>query len=244
MQEDTARSPKWGPLGALERRVLGVLVEKAKTTPDAYPMSKNAIATGCSQKNSRFPQMTVEEDDLDDVLDRLRELGAITEIQGGRVERYRHLLYEWFGVEKHELAVMAELLLRGAQTTGELRGRADRMENIPDLNFLKTVLDSLLAKNLIVSLSPPGRGQVVTHNLYSPQELERVKKDYAAGAFGRADATDDAGETKVAVQQAARAILPTQADLDSLRRDVALLREEIEALKEEWKEFKLSHQAS
>lgn len=244
---DTATTgAKWRALNSLERRILGVLVEKAKTTPDAYPLTKNAIVTGCNQKSNRFPQMTVEEDDLDDTLDRLREMSALVEVQGNRVERYKHLLYDWFNVDKHELAVMAELLLRGAQTVGELRGRADRMESIPDLASLKIVLDSLIAKGLVVSLSPAGRGQVVTHNLYQPAELDRVKRDHAAGAFGRADAAteDDVAVTPAAVSLSASSTAPirstvaSQSDVDHLRREVALLKEEIEVLREEWRAFK------
>jgi uncharacterized protein YceH (UPF0502 family) len=77
---------------------------------------------------------------------------------------------------------MAELLLRGQQTIGELRGRAARMEPIADLNELKPVLQSLAAKNLIVELTPPGRGQVVTHNLYFERELEKIRETVGEGA--------------------------------------------------------------
>ena len=114
--------PAWQPLGARERRIVGVLVEKAKTTPDVYPMTINALRSGANQKNNRYPLMELDNDDVEQVLDRLRELGAVSEVQGdSRVSRYRHLLYDWLGVEKLELAVMGELLLRGAQTEGDLR---------------------------------------------------------------------------------------------------------------------------
>jgi uncharacterized protein YceH (UPF0502 family) len=171
---------KWQPLAALERRVAGVLVEKAKTTPDAYPMSLNAIRSGCNQKSNRYPLIEVEEDAILTALDRLRAVGAVALVQGsGRVERYRHYMYEWLGVDKLELAVMAELLLRGAQTIGELRGRASRMDPIPDLAALRPVLDSLKAKGLVLSLSPEGRGQIVTHTLYKPAELEKLRAEYS-----------------------------------------------------------------
>ncbi len=106
----------WQPLSAIDRRVIGVLVEKAKTTPDQYPLTVNAIVTGSNQKNNRYPQMELDADDVTESLDRLRTLGLITEVQGsGRVSKYRHMAYEWLGVEKVELSVMAELLLRGAR---------------------------------------------------------------------------------------------------------------------------------
>src|SRR5436309_3272838 len=104
-------APRWQALDAIQRRVLGVLIEKAKTTPDAYPMSLNALRSGSNQKNNRSPLMQLEEPQIEEALDGLRQLGAVAQVQGsGRVDRYRHLAYEWFGVEKVELAVMAELL--------------------------------------------------------------------------------------------------------------------------------------
>lgn len=165
-------SPKWRPLDALQRRVLGVLIEKAKTTPDAYPLTINSTRTACNQKSNRDPQMDLDADDVEATLDELREMGAVAEIQGdGRAIKYRHLAYAWLGVDKTELAVMGELLLRGEQTVGELRGRAARMEPIAGLAELTPILKSLVAKQLITEVTPPGRGQVVTHNLY--QEGQR-----------------------------------------------------------------------
>ena len=182
MEEQQQPEPKWGPLETNDRRVLGVLVEKAKTTPDAYPLSLNALRTGCNQKSNRFPQLDLDEDRVEDAIERLRKVGGVTIVQGdSRVQRYRHLAYEWLGVDKTELAVMAELLLRGAQTIGELRGRAARMESIPGMTELRPVLASLVEKNLVLYLTPPGRGAVVTHNLYLPQQLEKVRREHGSG---------------------------------------------------------------
>jgi uncharacterized protein len=97
-----------------------------------------------------------------------------------RVARYRHQLYEWLGVDKVELSVMAELLLRGAQTEGELRGRVSRMDNIPDLGQLRAMLDALKSRGLVVSLTAEGRGHVVTHALYEPRELEKLRAEHGA----------------------------------------------------------------
>ena len=174
--------PKWRTLERIERRVAGVLVEKAKTTPDNYPLSTNALVNGCNQKNNRFPQMVLDEEQVTDALDSLRKSGAVALIQGdGRVEKYRHLLYDWLGVDKFEMAVMAELLLRGAQTLGELRGRAARMEPIKGIAELGPIVESLRAKGLLIFLTSPGRGGVVTHNLYQPQELAKVRAEHGAG---------------------------------------------------------------
>ena len=174
-----ATTPRWQALEPIERRIVGVLIEKAKTTPENYPLSLNAIRTGSNQKNNRAPLMQLEEEQVEDVLESLRKNGAVTEIQGdGRVAKYRHRAYEWLGVEKVELAVMAELLLR-RNTIGELRGRAARMEPIKDLSELRPVLDALHAKRLIMYLTPPGRGCIVSHTLYQDRELDKVRREAA-----------------------------------------------------------------
>ncbi|QDU54979.1 DUF480 domain-containing protein [Aeoliella mucimassa] len=184
-------SPKWTQLEANERRVLGVLIEKAKTTPDAYPLTLKGLVTGSNQKRNRFPQMTLEEDHVEDAIDSLRTKGAVSIIQGdGRVEKYRHLAYDWLGVSKVELAIMGELLLRGAQTIGELRGRAARMEPIKGMAELGPLLESLLSKSLVVYLTPPGRGAVVTHNLYQPREMDKVRREHGVAMPG--DTSDSA----------------------------------------------------
>jgi len=164
------------PLDAAERRVLGVLIEKAKTTPDQYPLSLNGVVTGCNQKSNRDPVMTLDEEQVMRALTSLRHSGAVAEVFGsGKIPRYRHLAYEWFGVEKEELAILGELLLRGEQTEGDLRGRASRMDPIPDLDVLRGHLDRLAAKGLVVWLSPPGRGRMLTHGLLPPEKLEKVR---------------------------------------------------------------------
>jgi uncharacterized protein YceH (UPF0502 family) len=186
-------SPRWQVLNSRQRRVFGVLVEKAKTTPDAYPMTINGITTGCNQKTNREPLTNYSTDDIEQILEELRTLGAVVEVQGsGRVAKYKHLAYDWLGVDKIEMAVMAELLLRGEQTVGELRGRAARMEPIADLAALKPVVDSLMKKNLVIGLSPEGRGQVVTHNLHKERELVELKTRFANYVPPAADTHQDA----------------------------------------------------
>jgi uncharacterized protein YceH (UPF0502 family) len=217
--------PRWQALEAIPRRVLGVLIEKAKTTPENYPLSLNALKSGCNQKNNRSPLMQLEEPQVDEALERLRHVGAVAQVQGaGRVDKYRHLAYEWLGVEKVELAVMAELLLRGAQTVGELRGRAARMEPIKDLSDLQPTLDSLQAKGLILYLTPPGRGSVVTHALYLDREMDKVRRD--AGAAQSVTGSSMAAPSRVPQDDA-----PDSSDiaeqLDSLREGIADLRQEL-----------------
>jgi len=231
-------APRWQPLSAIERRVVGVLAEKAKTTPESYPLTINAICTGCNQKSNRAPTMQLEPDQVEESLERLRSIGAIGMVEGyGRVNKYRHYLYEWLGVDKVEMAVMTELLLRGDQTEGELRGRAARMEPIRDLNELRPIIESLKSKGLLLSLTPAGRGHVVTHALYQPRELERLKAHYASGA---APARNDAAEMEyddrpevahLPASSAAPPVVPhNQADIDELKAQVQQLRSDLDDL--------------
>jgi uncharacterized protein len=225
-------SPRWRSIGAIERRVLGVLVEKAKTTPENYPLSLNAIRAGCNQKSNRSPLMQLEEDQIEEALEQLRKVGAVSQIQGGaRIDRYRHLAYDWLGVEKVELAVMAELLLRGTQTVGELRGRAARMEPIKDLAELQPTLDSLHAKGLVVYLSPPGRGSAVTHALYLDQEMEKIRHEaggLVVAATGSRETKKTSGSSTPAMPERRQA-----ADETSLADELRTLQEELTAVKQE-----------
>jgi uncharacterized protein YceH (UPF0502 family) len=244
----TPTKPRWQPLSAIDRRVLGVLAEKAKTTPDIYPMSVNATCTGCNQKSNRDPLMQLETDTVEESLDRLREMGAVGMVEGyGRVTKYRHYLYEWLGVEKVELSVMTELLLRGDQTEGELRGRASRMDPIADLASLKTLLNSLSSKGLVVSLTPEGRGHVVTHNLYKTREMENLQAKYAGAVSTqlRDDSDEEAASANVpsispAVQRTTSISASASGGTD-MRREVETLRGEVKQLREEMETLSADH---
>lgn len=234
--------PRWQPLGRVDRRVAGVLIEKAKTTPAAYPMTLNAITTGCNQKSNRHPLMELTGEEVEESLERLRGMGAVGMIEGsGRVDKFRHYLYEWLGVEKVELSVIAELLLRGPQTVGELRGRASRMDPIPDLPAMHAILSSLAEKGLVLPLTPAGRGQVVTHALYRPEELAKIRAQHrpVAGAAAFEDAAEHELPAPSAEPVAAhRAPAARGSDdpaglpqlVEQLRREVAQLRSELDDL--------------
>src|SRR3954467_3841277 len=170
----------WPVLSLLERRLLGVLVEKQKTTPDIYPMSLNAVVTGCNQKSNRDPILNVTDVDAEDTLLNLQKRALVTRVDSGRVEKWRHLLYEQWHVGKGEIAVLAELLLRGPQTEGDLRARVSRMEPVEDLDALRALLQPLVQRGLVTYLTPEGgRGRVLTHGSQEPQELERLKARHA-----------------------------------------------------------------
>jgi uncharacterized protein YceH (UPF0502 family) len=235
----TETGPRWRPLDRTERRVLGVLIEKAKTTPDNYPLSLNALTNGCNQKSNRFPQMQLEESDVEDALERLRKMKAAAEIQGdGRVDKFRHLAYEWLGVDKKELAVMGELLLRGAQSIGELRARASRMEPIPGISELRPLVESLRKKKLIILLTPPGRGCVLTHALYQDQELAKVRAEHGNITVGDEPFTEDEDapsapvaavvqRPSVSVSSSSSSPAPSSAPAVDFRSELAELREEL-----------------
>src|SRR5439155_10006646 len=199
------------------RRVLGVLVEKAKTTPEGYPLSLNALVTGCNQKSNRDPVLTLNDDEVEETLETLQKQGLVSKVTGSRVDRWRHHLYEVWNVGKVELAILAELLLRGAQTEGELRGRAGRMEPIADLDALRVVLGPMKERGLIVFLGPEGRrGTTLTHGFHAAQELDDLRaRPRSEPEPARADASD----TRM------NDLAETRAELVSLREEVARLQQ-------------------
>ncbi len=208
---------QWKPLTAKQRRVLGTLMEKSKTTPDAYPMTITALTTGCNQKTNRSPITNLSSEQVEKLIDELRALGTLTIVQGsGRVEKIRHYAYQWLGVSKVEAAVITELLLRGEQTVGELRGRAARMEPIADLSELEAILQPLIERKLVIELTPPGRGQIVSHNLYEEWELRELgQKISNLAQSSETDETSGYGDSKPTAQQQ-RPSEPSQvASLDS-----------------------------
>ncbi|GIW88693.1 MAG: UPF0502 protein [Isosphaeraceae bacterium] len=209
----------WGPLSPIERRVLGVLIEKQKTTPDSYPMTVNAVTTACNQKSNRDPLTAYDAADVEDALLELRKKGAAVLVDaGGRVLRWKHQAYDWLGLKGRptEMAILAELLLRGPQTEGELRQRASRMDLIPDLATLQTMVAYLNELGLVVYLTPPGqkRGVVVCHGLYPPDELERLREQASHAALR------EPGDFS-----------PVPSELPELRSEIAQLRDDLDQLR-------------
>jgi uncharacterized protein YceH (UPF0502 family) len=246
-------------LSPLERRILGVLVEKQKTTPDAYPMSVNGLVTGSNQKSNRDPVMSLTDVDVEEGLLEAQKKGlAIRLTGGGRVEKWRHNLYEAWSVSKAEMAVLCELLLRGPQTEGELRSRVSRMEPMDDLDALRAVLRPLAERKLVVYLTPEGRrGTSLTHGFHSPQELQAARAAMPAEAApvggsvseGRPPAgRPSAGEARPPVAQAPggdAALAQLKSELAAARAETAALhvklgevQAEVAALKEQVREIR------
>jgi uncharacterized protein YceH (UPF0502 family) len=176
--------------------------------------------------------MTLDASDVEQVLDELRALGVVTEIQGsGRVAKYRHEAYRWLGVDKPEIAVMTELLLRGEQTLGELRGRAARMEPIADLAALKPIVDALVRRGLMIEVTGPGRGQLVSHNLYKERERDDLLARYAGHVPTDAPAEEEPRPRVAVVTPSAEAEVD-DARLADLAAEVAELRDEVARLRD------------
>src|SRR5687768_8659403 len=144
-----------------EARVLGVLIEKSTTTPEQYPLSVNALMAGSNQKSNRDPVLNLSEDEVFEAAESLREkqLAVRVDAVGSRVHKYKHTAGETLRCRGGELAVLAELLLRGPQTLGELRGRASRMSPLNTLDDAKTMIRALAehTEPLVKEISPaPG----------------------------------------------------------------------------------------
>jgi uncharacterized protein YceH (UPF0502 family) len=226
--EPPAASENWPLLRLAECRVLGVMVEKAKTTPDAYPMSVNALVTGCNQKSNRDPVLNLSEEEVEETLDSLQARGLATKILGGRVVRWKHNLYEAWQVEKVDLAVLAELMLRGPQTEGELRSRAGRMEPIDDLDELRAVLRPLATRGLVVLLGPEGRrGTLITHGFHDPRELEALKRQSRAD-----EAPSHATAGPVLTPPPPDQLATLENTVQEVRAEVTSLREQLQQMQE------------
>jgi uncharacterized protein YceH (UPF0502 family) len=137
-----------------EQRVLGCLLEKQRTTPDAYPLTLNALRLACNQQTNRDPVMDLDEARLREALERLsrRRWVRYASGQGSRAPKYRHLLDEALGIEAPEQALLAVLLLRGPQTPGELKARSERLHPAGDLGALHATLERLADRGLVRSI--------------------------------------------------------------------------------------------
>jgi uncharacterized protein len=164
-------------LNEIERRVLGVLLEKALSQPQYYPMSLNAIVAACNQKSNRDPLMDLDENAVWNTLEVMRAGGLVSRLLPGgasRVERYKHEVKEHLGWEKPQRAVMAELLLRGPQTIGELRSHSARMYPFENVESVTAVIERLSqgeAPMVAMLARAPGQSAVrYAHRMYSPAE--------------------------------------------------------------------------
>lgn len=170
------------PLSLLEGRALGVLVEKSLTVPDSYPLSLNALTLGCNQKTARDPVIVASDAEVQVAVDALKSLALAFEVSGSRVARYEHNMGRALGVPSQSVALLATLLLRGAQTAAELRTGAERLHRFADVSAVEGFLDELAARPaekggpLVLKLprAPGAREQRWAHLLCGPIDLSAL----------------------------------------------------------------------
>ena len=173
-------------ISTVAARVLGSLVEKEITTPEYYPLSLNALANACNQKNNREPVMNLDEDQIRQALHQLEDDGLAGPARGtdSRVAKYEHRVQEVFNFTRGEIAVMCVLLLRGPQTPGELRGRGERMHRFEELSDVQSTLQRLMQREPpLVKVLPrqPGTKEARYAHLLSGEVVEVVPSGLPPG---------------------------------------------------------------
>jgi uncharacterized protein YceH (UPF0502 family) len=211
-------------LDAVETRVLGALLEKDITTPDYYPLTLNALMAACNQKSNREPVMELDETALRTALHSLEQKGLAGPARAeGRVQRFEHRLGERLNLGRRETALLCTLLLRGAQTPGELRGRSERMHRMEDLDEVQLVLQRLMEHDPpLVRLLPIQRG------MKEARYVDTVgTHDLEAGAGG--DAASDAGGHEDRVARLESELAQVRSELETLRGEFAEFRKQFES---------------
>ena len=208
-----------------EARVFGVLVEKALTTPEQYPLSVNAATNGANQKSNRDPVLSLSEDEVAAALERLEQkyMARKVFLMNSRVEKFCHNGKDALNLDAAGLAVLAELLMRGPQTPGDLRGRASRMAPIDSLDQLATILSTLIERGYVQRLPPlPGSRAERYVQLLSPDlhPLEPAGSAYAGGSSPAA--TPPSTSTALAAR-----VATLEAEVERLREQVRLLSEKL-----------------
>ena len=213
-------------LSAAEARVLGSLVEKELTTPEYYPLSLNALVNACNQKSNRDPVMQLDERAVSQALRALESHGLAGPADNyeSRVAKYEHRLQEAFNFTRHEIAILCELLLRGPQTPGELRGRADRMHKFDDLGVALTTLQKLMKREPpLVTLLPrqPGTKEARYAHLLSGEVV--VKEQEVADPPAVAAVKDSDRIARLEEQ-----VSTLQSEVSDLRQELASFRKQFE----------------
>lgn len=197
------------PLTAIEARVLATLMEKARTVPDSYPLSLNAVVTGCNQKTTRDPVMNLGDAQVQEALDALKLLSLVFETSGSRTTRYEHNFQRGVGVPEQSAVLLGLLMLRGPQTAGELRINAERWYRFADISSVEAFLDELQERSaekggpLVVLLprAPGAREPRWAHLLCGPVDASNFGNN-AEGSPPGLQARVDALEADVATLRA------------------------------------------
>jgi uncharacterized protein len=210
----------------VEIRVLGCLIEKQRTTPDAYPLTLNGLRLACNQSTNRDPVVRYEESDIRQALERLARRRFVRLASGHttRATKYRHLLDDTLSLSDADLALLAVLMLRGPQTPGELKQRTERLHPFTDLAAIESGLDSLGERDFVQRLDRrPG------------QKEERYRHLLAADEDGDEPVAEPAPGPAAAAPQAAPATLsdPLVERVEALENQLAELRAELAELRSE-----------
>ena len=205
-------------LSEAEARVLGVLVEKQRTVPDTYPLTLNSLVAGCNQKTSREPVLSLSDAEVLEALDALKARSMVMETSGGRVMRYAHNAERALALPSQSVALLATLLLRGAQTAGELRINADRLHRFADISAVEGFLHELAARPA---------GALVAELPRAPGTRETRWMHLLTGTAATATIAAAAAS---AVQPVAT-MGPDASGAAALRQEIAELREEVAALR-------------
>ena len=224
-------------LTEIEARILGALIEKEITTPEYYPLSLNALVNACNQKSNRAPEMHLDDDTVLQALRTLEQKGLAGKGDNmeGRVKKYEHRLADAFNFNRLETAILCELLLRGPQTPGELRSRAERMHHFDDLDAVNSTLRHLIERDPpLVKLLPrqPGTKEARYAHLLSGDVRIPVESVPASASPA----------TKSVItfpSTAASTPLPVSVDrITQLEQKVAALQQEIADLKQQLANFR------
>jgi uncharacterized protein YceH (UPF0502 family) len=213
-------------LSTVEARVLGALIEKELTTPEYYPLSLNALVNACNQKSNRDPLMNLDEDTVKQALHRLNKEGLAGPADNmvSRVTKYEHRLQEAYNFTRHEIALLCELLLRGPQTPGELRSRADRMHKFEDLNIVHSTLQRLMKREPpLAALLPrqPGTKEARYAQLLS-EDVETWKPEPESESAAPAASGGDR------IARLENQVVELQAEVADLKQQFAAFRKQFE----------------
>lgn len=206
-------------LTPLQARVLGTLMEKARTVPDSYPLTLNNVLSGCNQKTSREPVMNVDEGAAQEALDALKALGLVREASGQRATRYEHNFQRYFGVPEQSAVLLGLLMLRGPQTAGELRISTERWYRFADISSVEGFLDELQERAsekggpLVLQLAraPGAREQRWVHLLCGAEHAAAQERSAVPGA--EATSSQELRERVQALELELRALRDTVQQL-------------------------------
>jgi len=217
-------------LNEVECRVLGSLIEKEITTPEYYPLSLNALINACNQKSNRDPVMNFDETAVRQALHSLDGQSLVRSVSASdsRVTKYEHRLQEAFNFYRHEIAILCVLLLRGPQTPGELRTRAERMHPFDDLSAVQSSLQHLMKRE------PP----LVKILPRQPGTKESRCAHLLSGDVETFEAKPEAKETASTISADGDRIAHLEEDIASLRKEVSDFHKEISDLKQQFAQFK------